>query len=202
MQTLTPEDHQRLQAELAPGESILWAGKPNPKVIFHPSDWGVIPFSLLWAGFFIFWELGVSGYGPMAGKGSPSPFLLLWGIPFIIMGQYFIWGRFFYTAWKKARVLYAITNRRALVTVRPPQATVVSAFIDSLPTIEKTLRSDGIGIVSFGARPPAIAARGQKTASMDGLYLNCDFPVFVDIDDAQTVYALVTGMRASAIRTA
>jgi hypothetical protein len=36
----------RFQPELMPGESILWAGVPNPKVIFHPDDWIAIPFSL------------------------------------------------------------------------------------------------------------------------------------------------------------
>jgi hypothetical protein len=47
---------QKLQPELLSGESIYWAAMPNPQVIFHSDDWATIPFSLMWGGFFIFWE--------------------------------------------------------------------------------------------------------------------------------------------------
>ena len=98
MQNLNPDEQQHLQNELNGDESLLWAGKPNTSVIFHPSDWYMIPFSLLWGGFAIFWEGGVTGIFGL-GNGNPSPsFFMLWGIPFVIIGQYLIWGRFFYTA--------------------------------------------------------------------------------------------------------
>ena len=34
---------------------------------------------------------------------------MLWGIPFVVAGQYLIWGRFFYDAWLKRRTYYALT---------------------------------------------------------------------------------------------
>jgi hypothetical protein len=49
--------------ELLPGETVQWTGRPNAAVIFHKEDWALIPFSLLWGGFAIFWLLGASGIG-------------------------------------------------------------------------------------------------------------------------------------------
>jgi hypothetical protein len=96
-----PEAAAKLQSELLSGESVLWAGRPNFGVIFHSDDWYMIPFSLLWGGFAIFWEAGVLGYWGHNSKGTPSVFMALWGIPFVVIGQYMIWGRFLYDAVKK-----------------------------------------------------------------------------------------------------
>src|SRR6267154_5798658 len=51
-----PDSLAAIQPELTSGESILWAGQPNTRVIFHKEDLFLIPFSLLWGGFAIFWE--------------------------------------------------------------------------------------------------------------------------------------------------
>jgi hypothetical protein len=50
-----------IQSELVGGKSIAWMGQPNPRVVFHKHDFFLIPFSLLWGGFPIFWEGRVSG---------------------------------------------------------------------------------------------------------------------------------------------
>jgi len=197
METLTVEEQRTLQQELTSGESLLWSGKPNPKVIFHSSDTFTIPFSLLWGGFAIFWELGVSGIGFMGNKG-PSSFMQLWGIPFVIIGQYMIWGRFFYAAWKKRRVLYAITNRRVLVTVRPPGAKTISAFLENIPSIDKELRPDGIGTLKFGSLNDSPWQGKRNKASIENLYLSAGIPVFVDIDNASAVFDIVTDLRLRA----
>lgn len=198
MQNLNPDEQQLLQNELTSGESLLWAGKPNPRVIFHPSDLYMIPFSLMWGGFAIFWEGEVTGlFGFGHGKPAPSLFLL-WGIPFVLAGQYLIWGRFFYAAWKKKHIVYAVTNRRALVLSLFPRSKTIFAFIDGLPTVDKELRSDGIGTLKFGA---INNPWNLNNNSWDGLYLNSGIPVFVDIDEAASVYAIVADARARSART-
>src|ERR1041385_6344562 len=106
--------------ELQPQESVEWSGQPNPSVIFHPEDWGMIPFSLLWGGFAIFWLLGASGLwtwvsNKTAGDKAFGWFGVIWGTPFVLFGQYMIWGRFVYKCWEKRRTYYALTNRRALI---------------------------------------------------------------------------------------
>jgi len=64
----------------------------------------MIPFSLFWGGFAIFWEAGARGHWRNTPRSHPAPFFfLLWGIPFILIGQYMICGHFAYEAWLKRR---------------------------------------------------------------------------------------------------
>jgi hypothetical protein len=69
--------YAEIQPELLAGESLLWAGQPQKKVIFHSRDWFAIPFSFMWGGFAIFWEWGVTGGLGSSGRHSPD-FFMLW----------------------------------------------------------------------------------------------------------------------------
>ena len=62
MGLIDPEASSKLQTEMLSGEGVLWAGRPNSSVIFHPDDWYLIPFSLFWVAFTTFWEWGASGH--------------------------------------------------------------------------------------------------------------------------------------------
>jgi hypothetical protein len=86
--TIDPRSAQQIQRELVPDETMLWADMPNPKIIFHSDGRAVIPFSLV-------------------------P-----GIPFLLAGNYVLWGRFVADARLKRRTYYAITNRRVLFLQR------------------------------------------------------------------------------------
>lgn len=148
MATINPNSQTAILPELTPGESIMWTGQPNASVIFHKEDLLMIPFSLLWGGFAIFWEAAVSGFW---GSGSQQrwPFGMVWGIPFVLIGQYLIWGRFFYTAWKKRRTHYGVTDYRVIVIQNGWRRQMASAYIDSLPTLVKERTSGGIGTLRF-----------------------------------------------------
>jgi hypothetical protein len=103
-----PEIALRLQPYLAADERIVWTGRPPAGLMLTGQDVFLIPFSLLWGGFAIFWEVGASA----AGGGI---FFALWGIPFVMMGIYMIVGRFFVDAWLRKGTVYGLTGRRALV---------------------------------------------------------------------------------------
>ena len=92
---------------LQPNEQILWEGEPDPKVIFAKQDRILVPFSLVWAGFALFWETGVSMAGFFPGS--------IFGLVFVAVGMYMVVGRFFYKRWDRRRIQYVVTNRRALV---------------------------------------------------------------------------------------
>jgi hypothetical protein len=106
-----------LQPYLLPGERIAWTGRPGQGVRLRAADAFLIPFSLLWGGFAIFWEATAIGFAFRAGEGITS-FMALWGIPFVMVGLYLIFGRFFVDAHVRARTFYAVTDRRVLVLRR------------------------------------------------------------------------------------
>jgi hypothetical protein len=163
---------EAIQPELTSGESILWAAQPNTSRIFHREDLYLIPFSLLWGGFAIFWEAGVTGFWSSS-RTHPAPtFFMLWGIPFVVIGQYMIWGRFIVAAWKKRRTFYALTNRRAVVVQDGWSRKTASAYLDTLPTLIKEGGSNGIGMSSVTisiSTCSSLRIRGTHEDSMRGL---------------------------------
>ena len=200
MEQMSSDSLNAVQPELTSGESILWAGQPNSRVVFHKEDALLVPFSLLWGGFAIFWELGVMGYwGSGSRAGNPWFFGMLWGIPFVLVGQYLIWGRFFYAAWKKRRTHYAVTNRRVVVVQNGWKRQMASAYIDSLPTLIKESRSSGLGTLRF-AQADSIWSGRRGWGAWDGMAVG-NIPTFVDVEDVDYVYRLVSDLREKA-RTA
>jgi hypothetical protein len=200
MPIIDPEASLKLQPELNSGESLLWAGRPNFRVIFHSDDWYLVPFSLLWGGFAIFWEAGVLGYWETGNRGHDAPgFFVLWGIPFIVMGQYMIWGRFFYDAWLKRRTYYGLTTRRVLVLQESWSRKTSSIYVDAIPTI--TRDGERTGTIWFGPRSTVFSGRKRGTQSMSRFHVG-DVPVFADIDDVDAVYQMVTDLRDKTGKTA
>jgi hypothetical protein len=189
-----------IQPELTTGESIVWAGRPQPGPIFHREDLFLVPFSLLWGGFALFWEAGVSGFG-RAHKAAAGPlfFFQLWGIPFVLIGQYFIWGRFIYAAWLKKRTYYAVTNRRVLVVQNGGQRKVASCYLDTLPTLIKESGSNGRGVLRF-TQPLSVWGGRGNWGAWNPMNVG-EVPVFVDVEDVDSVYRVVSDMREKA-RTA
>jgi hypothetical protein len=193
--TIDPEASIKLQSELVSGENLVWAGKPNPGKIFHSDDLFMIPFSLLWGGFAIFWESGVLGLWGHSSK-HPAPFFfILWGIPFVVIGQYLIWGRFIYDAWLKRRTYYGVTNRRLLVVQESTKRKTCSMYIDAIPTVERD--GGSVGTLRFGTKFPVVAGRNQRTRNWSRFNVG-GVPVFADIDDAAYVYRLILDLSEKA----
>jgi len=200
MPQLNQDSAMVVQPELTAGESIAWAGQPKAGVVFHKEDLYLIPFSLLWGGFALFWEFAASGgFGGFRHASNGPVFFQLWGIPFILVGQYLIWGRFVYVAWLKKRTHYAVTNKRVIVVQNGWKRQIASSYIDSLPSLIKEGSSNGVGVLRFAPSQPTRYGR-QGWGVWNSLSVG-DVPAFMDIDDVDSVYRMVSDMREKA-RTA
>lgn len=133
-----------------PGERVLWSGQPGQGIRLSPQDAYLIPFSLMWGGFALFWNVGVWT------EGAPL-FFRLWGLPFLVAGFYVAVGRFAHDAWLRARTYYAVTDRR-IVICRGDK--VRSIDRTALPLLDMEERGDGSGTIWFGERE-SLFGRGQ-----------------------------------------
>jgi hypothetical protein len=192
---------KEISEELLNGETILWSGQPLRRIIFHTTDWIAIPFSLLWGGFAIFWEAGVTGHFAFRNDSDGfSAFMALWGVPFVVVGQYMIWGRFLYTTWKKGRTYYAVTTRRILVITSGANRKVVSSYLRNLETVSLTTRQDGTGTLEFAPEPLVAPSFWDARRGRGGpqIYLDLSRLAFYDVADARTVYGTIQKLRAAA----
>jgi len=167
----------------------LWTGRPDSKRLFALADVFLVPFTLMWGGFAIFWEAAVIGIGARSGRAAPS-FFVLWGIPFVLIGQYLVWGRFIYKRWDRQRTVYAVTNQRVL-TLRGH--TLQSMFLNQLPTINQTARRDGSGTLDFGNLP--FGYTFWANTGMDWLSRRSGLLVFYDVQNVANVYRLIADQR-------
>ncbi len=199
MNLIDPRAAMKLQPELSSGETIYWAGMPNPSVIFHSADWAAVPFSLLWGGFAIFWETSVLGYWGFASKSPSHPvsyFMALWGVPFVVIGQYMIWGRFFVDSWLKRRTYYAVTNRRILILQEGWKRSTRFSFLESIP--ELTCEGSVTGTLWLGTKLPILGSRRSSTQSFSQFATSGPVARLVDIDGVDSVYRLILDLREQA----
>ena len=152
-----------VQRELGPQERILWAGSPRAGLVFRPADVFLIPFSLLWGGFALFWEYSVLREG--------APFFFgIWGVPFVLMGLYFIFGRFLVDKKQRERTVYGLTNERAIIISGLLAQTVKSLNLRTLTDVSLHERPDGSGTITFG---PAIITRTAGSSRVQDGGLAC-----------------------------
>jgi hypothetical protein len=116
--SLPPELDDRVRAELASGERLLWVGQPNPRRAARVG-WLVTLFGIPFLGGAVFWIATASSM--LDGfRNAPGPFrwfgLLfpLFGVPFMLVGLGMLSAPY-WLARKARRTCYAITDRRAVV---------------------------------------------------------------------------------------
>ncbi len=172
-------DDEAFQDLLLDGERIAWSGRPAGGILLTGRDLLLIPFSLLWGGFAIFWEW-------MVLRAPKAPVIMpLFGVPLVLAGIYFILGRFFADAWLRSLTRYAVTNQRVLMLRLPPLSNFSAMAIDRLPALSLEERSGGEGTIRFQGAP---AYRGNGFAIMTPALVPSQF---LAIPDARRVFELV-----------
>ena len=192
-------DHERLAPHLLPAERVIWTGRPSLSRWLSPIDLWLVPFTLMWGGLAILWEASVL----VLARGGGILFAL-WGVPFVLIGQYMIWGRFLVRRFRRRHTTYALTDRRVLVLSRRWRGgeQLQASFLSQMPAINLRRRSDGSGTIQFGSAPgvfgmsmwASLADAGWPVAGS----LAPDVPVFFDIADVAAVYQQATDQRNAA----
>lgn len=175
------------QPYLFTGEHVLWTGRPKQGLALDGRDAFLIPFSLLWGGFAIFWNVEVWTF-PKTGE-SVDWFMPLWGVPFLIAGIYLIFGRFFHDAAIRKRLSYAVTDQRTLVLKGLSSAKLKSLDIDRLPKLELSEHGDGTGTIEMEGDSSFLGSRMNGFGYWTPALSNAT--QFFRIDQPRKVYELI-----------
>jgi hypothetical protein len=175
-----------LSPELTPGERLQWTGRPRRGLRFTAADLIAVPFSILWCGFAIFWE-------SHALTRTTDLFFALWGIPFVAIGLYMVFGRFIFDAIRRRKIAYGLTSRRLILVSGVFSRQLKSIELDSLGETSLKESRDGSGTVILGASAGALGASAMAPSWPGaGRYLP---PMLEAIDNARAVYEKIRALK-------
>jgi hypothetical protein len=179
---------------LDPGERLLWSGQPATGLRITPRGIATSLGSLFLLGFALFWTAGAS-LGLWSGEWHKADGFMrllmivfpLFGLPFIAVGLFGVFGHYLYDARSRARTRYALTTRRALIAVNGSSRMLRSwpilpeTVVDYLPGTEASIRF---------ATEVQVDSDGDKTHTRTGFEL---------IPDGDAVMRLIRQIQAGDI---
>jgi len=189
------------RGRLAPDEDVMWCGQPKTSVLFDANDIFLVPFSLLWGGFALFWEGSVIAAllrgETKSGNGGDLLMFAIGGIVMVLIGLYMIVGRFFGKRWLRRRTHYMVTDKRAVVLVSIKTGRILSLDLECLTALSKSIRKDGIGTIRLEKGSPWSNRQDNTGLDLLGYLLSRQKPpsVFYDIAEADRVYELINELR-------
>jgi hypothetical protein len=154
----------------------------------------MIPFSLVWGGFAFFWEFSVLKIAPKAQNPTAVVFPLF-GIPFVLVGLYIIFGRFIFDAIARSKTKYGVTSDRIVILSGVFSQQTKSLQLRTLSDVSLTEGSSGYGTITFG--PSGLYGgvfQGGSWPNSRGVAS----PAFEMIPDAKQVYDLVRSAQKKA----
>ncbi len=122
---------------LQPDELLLWCGEPGPGKL---NSYGRVPilFSIIWLGFSLIWEITAVVSGQII--------MILFGIPFVLIGLSVAFGGPVKNAKLKGKIFYAVTDRRLLIR----EGKDIKIFTaDMLPPMQIRMNKNGTGTIFF-----------------------------------------------------
>lgn len=161
---------------LDPGETILWQGRPDGKVIILAKNIVTLLFGLFFGGFALFWVV-------MAGAMGGGMFALF-GVPHFLVGAGIVWGAIYWGPYKQRRTWYTLTDRRALIATELP---IRGRRLKSWPINPDTP-------IDFQPGPPASVFFASEMKR--GEHSSYQVPIgFERIEDGDTVYRLIRSIQ-------
>lgn len=136
---------QELKQALGAGERLIWWDRPRPGLAFMRGDVIMIPFSIAWCSFMVFWY-----FLNVAVPKSVNWLFVIFGIPFAMIGIYILVGRYVHDAMKRRRTLVCLTNRRVLIQTSLFVRSMTSLALDQIADMTVESRASGEGTILFG----------------------------------------------------
>ena len=135
---MTYSEHIQYDRYLSPGEYILWQGKPASKRPFTGGDVFLIIFTLFWCGICFRLEYSAIKAGQIQ--------LILFGLPFVAMGCYLLFGRFIHEHMRRKHTSYIITNKK-IISIYKGRTNMIS--LNNLPPIQTQIYKNGNSNIRF-----------------------------------------------------
>jgi hypothetical protein len=134
---------ERVQAELKPGEAVVWAGQPDPAKTMK-TGFLLWLFFGPWTAFSLFWMAGAAGFR-IPDFSSPVNLLFpLFGLPFVLIGVVGMSAPYWIRR-KALSTVYVITGQRAFSLEGPKTWTIRNFLPEKLDNIVRREHPDGSG---------------------------------------------------------
>ena len=112
----------------------------------------------------------------------------LFGLPFVVVGLYLIFGRFFVDAYARSKTYYGVTNERIIIVSGIFSQQIKSLQLRTLTDVSLTERDDRSGTITFGPTPPMSGFYGGGSWPGSTRYMP---PAFDLIESAKQVYDVI-----------
>lgn len=174
--------------DLLPGEKVRWSGLPRRLPVFNQADLLLVPFSMVWFGFSVYWTSSV------VSNGAPLMFIIFGSIS-VAIGLYICLGRLVLRWLRLRTTAYTVTSQRIIVTSRlfgrPYEQS--SYLIDLPPPVVFATGTIGFGDSNLLSNShQAGRVWGTTWGTWDG---NAFRPVLVEVEDARRVRKIIASAR-------
>lgn len=163
---------------LDPGETVLWQGPPDGKVVVTGRSIFMLFFGLSFAGFALFWMIIAS----QAGGG-----FWMFGLIHFSVGLGICFAATYWPAYRRRNSWYTLTNTRAMIASDLP---VLGKKLDSYPITADTVlefRDEALATINFATRRKR-SNNGYRTVPIG----------FERIENGREVYRLMRDVQRDA----
>lgn len=113
---------------------------------------------------------------------------VLFGVPFVLMGVHFVFGRFIVDSLTRRGTYYGVSNDRVLIVTEFPTSKTKSLSLATLTDISFSSKPDRSGSISFGAQHPMADMFSGMNWPGTGAYQG---PRFDMIENVKSVYDVI-----------
>lgn len=145
------DNNYNLKLEVNPyldvNEDVVWCDKPAKKFVFTSADIFTTLFGAVWLSFSVFWVF--SAYMSTESTDGTFNIFPLFGIPFVVVGLYLLLFRHIVSFAKRKNMVYALTNKRALIVHTGKRQYVQEYRYENISNIQMKCDDNDIGSIFF-----------------------------------------------------